>query len=352
TEFINLPISINFHKLIIQDFIQSRCQTNPYVTGLTDYLRCRPGAASTIVTLDYSRNGQSVPNPLTVAEVDLAGLMGATSTTAGRIVLVENIQPHLVSFLGQILDVDPIFFAGTVVVLGILGGVIRTVESNPILVSVDLRRLRELADKYDVPVVIDDTIGSFCNIDVLPVADVVITSTTKSLSGYANSSSSPTHKTTTPAPQSSTRNTHTLAKFLHADSQSPTSPITATLYPPYLSVLRPPTPSFPEPGYGCLLAIEFTSLTTARAFYDNLSVYHGPHLGAHHTLAFPFNDAIWGIEPEAAAYLASFGARPEQVRVSVGLESEEELVETFWEALRFAEKEEVKRKEEEEGEKQ
>ena len=154
------------------------------------------------------------------------------------------------------------------------------------------------------------------------------------------------------------RNALTLAKFLHAHSQSPTSPIKATLYPPYtpthknyLSVLRPGTLSFPTPGYGCLLAIEFTSLATARAFYDNLAVYHGPHLGAHHTLAFPFNDAIWGTEPEAAAYIASFGARPEQVRVSVGLETEEELVDTFREALRFAEEEEVKRKEAE-GEKQ
>lgn len=39
--------------------------------------------------------------------------------------------------------------------------------------------------------VIDDTIGSFCNIDVSPVADVIITSITKSLSGYANVSSPP-----------------------------------------------------------------------------------------------------------------------------------------------------------------
>jgi cystathionine beta-lyase/cystathionine gamma-synthase len=79
--------------------------------------------------------------------------------------------------------------------------------SNPILVSLDLRRLRGIvsdhpslplilppnhrltnlqADKYGVPVVIDDTIGSFCNIDVSAVADVIITSITKSLSGYAN----------------------------------------------------------------------------------------------------------------------------------------------------------------------
>jgi cystathionine beta-lyase/cystathionine gamma-synthase len=39
---------------------------------------------------------------------------------------------------------------------------------------------------YDVPVVIDDTIGSFCNIDVTPVADLIMSSITKSLSGYAN----------------------------------------------------------------------------------------------------------------------------------------------------------------------
>ncbi|KAF7355615.1 Cystathionine gamma-synthase [Mycena sanguinolenta] len=58
--------------------------------------------------------------------------------------------------------------------------------SNPLLVSVDLKRLRSLADQYDTILVIDDTVGSFCNIDVLPVADVIVTSLTKSFSGYAD----------------------------------------------------------------------------------------------------------------------------------------------------------------------
>lgn len=144
------------------------------------------------------------------------------------------------------------------------------------------------------------------------------------------------------------RNALALATFLHEQALLPTSPVTAVLYPPftdthdnYLAVMRPATEAF-APGYGCLLAVDFESLATAQAFYDNLSVYHGPHLGAHHTLAFPFNDAIWGPEPGAPEYLASYGARAEQVRVSVGLESEEELVDTFREALRFAE--EVKRR--------
>jgi cystathionine beta-lyase/cystathionine gamma-synthase len=92
------------------------------------------------------------------------------------------------------------------------------------------------------------------------------------------------------------------------------------------------------PGYGCLLAIEFTTLAVARAFYDHLSVYQGPHLGAHHTLAFPFNDAIWGVEPEILAYLRTFGAKAEQVRISVGLEDEEELIDTFKAALEVAER--------------
>ncbi|KAL2183811.1 PLP-dependent transferase [Thermothelomyces heterothallicus CBS 203.75] len=281
--------------------------------------------------------------------------------------------------------------------------------SNPILVSVDLVRLREVTNKYSVPVVIDDTIGSFCNIDVSPFADAIVTSITKSVSGYANvmggsvvlPPSSAHHAVLRSALAGQFRNEYfhadaarllantrsyvarsrilnrnalALATFLddyrrrsRASASAETCPVAAVLYPPftptaanYAAVMRPhdaavggqqdgdgdgegdgdgrrTTVGF-EPGYGCLLAIEFVSLRVARAFYDNLSVYHGPHLGAHHTLAFPFNDAIWGTDPEAAAYLRTYGAKAEQVRVSVGLEDEQELIDTFKAALEVAEK--------------
>lgn len=55
--------------------------------------------------------------------------------------------------------------------------------SNPLLRTVDLNGIRLLADKFKFQVVLDDTIGSFANVDVLGVADIIVTSLTKSFSG-------------------------------------------------------------------------------------------------------------------------------------------------------------------------
>jgi cystathionine gamma-synthase len=54
------------------------------------------------------------------------------------------------------------------------------------LTSPDLARIRSLADKYDFGVVIDETIGNFLNVNVLPYADVVVSSLTKVFSGDSN----------------------------------------------------------------------------------------------------------------------------------------------------------------------
>ena len=139
------------------------------------------------------------------------------------------------------------------------------------------------------------------------------------------------------------------ARTARASRPAATDTITRVLYPTtsdtlalYDAFKRPATPDF-TPGYGCLLSVEFADRHLARAFYDSLAVHHGPHLGAHLTLALPFNELIWGADEAGAAYHGAYGVRGEQIRVSVGLEDEAELIETFRVALDAAVEEQKKR---------
>lgn len=57
---------------------------------------------------------------------------------------------------------------------------------NPLLKTPDLRRIRSLADRFDFAVVVDETIGNFVNVHVLPYADIVVSSLTKVFTGEGN----------------------------------------------------------------------------------------------------------------------------------------------------------------------
>jgi len=58
--------------------------------------------------------------------------------------------------------------------------------SNPLLRSSDLKRLRTLANEYGFLLVVDETIGTFVNVEVLPLCDIVVSSLTKVFSGDGN----------------------------------------------------------------------------------------------------------------------------------------------------------------------
>jgi cystathionine gamma-synthase len=58
--------------------------------------------------------------------------------------------------------------------------------SNPLLVSPDMARISQLAERYDFAVVVDESIGNFLNVNVLPYADVIVSSLTKLFSGDSN----------------------------------------------------------------------------------------------------------------------------------------------------------------------
>lgn len=57
------------------------------------------------------------------------------------------------------------------------------IPSNPLLETPDLGRIRALADEFGLAVVVDETLGTFVNVDVLPYVDVVCTSLSKAFSG-------------------------------------------------------------------------------------------------------------------------------------------------------------------------
>jgi len=64
-----------------------------------------------------------------------------------------------------------------------IAGLFCEFPSNPLLNTPDLPALHRMAAQHGVPVVVDDTIGTFFNVDVLPHVDFVATSLTKAVSG-------------------------------------------------------------------------------------------------------------------------------------------------------------------------
>lgn len=91
----------------------------------------------------------------------------------GQDIFLDDLEKLLIS-LSSSTDTPPILALFT------------EIPSNPLLVTVNLPRLRQLADRFGFPIVVDDTIGNFVNVDALKYVDIVVTSLTKSFSGRAN----------------------------------------------------------------------------------------------------------------------------------------------------------------------
>lgn len=248
--------------------------------------------------------------------------------------------------------------------------------SNPLLRTVDLQRIRRLADTYGFAVVVDETIGSFANVDVAGIADVIVTSLTKSFSGKADvmagsivlNPAMPHYVQLKQALDSTyvnelfgadsrvlennsrkflaragilNRNAAHLVSVMSPYVRASSSTLTHVYYPMtcwsranYEARMRAATPEF-TPGYGGLFTLEFESVVAAATFFDALHVHKGPSLGAHVTLAQPYVQTVFTREKEWAA---SYGLSETIVRISVGLEDEKALACDFVRALRLADR--------------
>lgn len=259
--------------------------------------------------------------------------------------------------------------------------------SNPLLRSPNLPRIRELADRYNFLVCIDETIGNFVNVEVLPFADVLVSSLTKVFSGDANvmggsmvlNPRGPHYRTLKETLQGYyedtyfdedaifmernsrdfvrrivriDRNTRAVTRMLWREKQNEgTYPgvVKDLFYPMYqtrenydvarrrkafnaLGVMHDGEEEG-EGGYGGLFSVTFHSEAASRAFYDTLQCAKGPSLGTNLTLACPYTILAHYGELDWAA---QYGVERGLVRVSVGLEDEAFLLRMFGESLKAA----------------
>lgn len=236
--------------------------------------------------------------------------------------------------------------------------------SNPLLNSPDLTRLHSLCTTYSIALVVDETVGNFINTNVLPYADIVVSSLTKVFSGDSNvmggsailNPRSPLYTELKATVDKEYEDNYWAedAVFMERNSRDfisriervntntsaiasilQQSPILKDLYYPQFSPSKPDYDARRNPsgGYGGLLSVTFQTPAQAVAFYDSLEVQKGPSLGTNFTLACPFTILAHYAELD---WTAKWGVPADLVRVSVGLEGEAELVAKVRKALEVA----------------
>lgn len=221
--------------------------------------------------------------------------------------------------------------------------------SNPLLRSPNLSRIRQLADKYDFVVVVDETVGNYININVLQHVDIVVSSLTKVFTGECNvmGGSLVLNKKIQFYQQLKIvldriyednywaedavfmeRNSRDFVSRIeriniNADSVARRLQESEYVKEVYYPSLVPSKKNYDacktaNGGYGGLLSVTFHSPDHAPIFFDNLNISKGPSLGTNFSLSCPFVILAHYTELD---WVRQFGVDPYLVRISVGLES-------------------------------
>ncbi|CAG87023.2 DEHA2D09350p [Debaryomyces hansenii CBS767] len=236
--------------------------------------------------------------------------------------------------------------------------------SNPLLKTPNLKKIRELADEYNFAVVIDETVGNFVNIHVLPYADIVASSLTKVFSGDSNVMAGSLILN----PES--KMYHTLKKYfddeyedlfwaedaLYLERNSrdfaersakinetalatvdllQQNPLISKVYYPSISDTKHYYDAIKTPngGYGGLISFIFKEPEDAICFFNAVNLHKGPSLGTNFTLACPY--AILAHYQELDE-IAKWDIDRNLIRISIGLESESDLLGVLNKSLKQA----------------
>ncbi|MDX1921418.1 MAG: PLP-dependent transferase [Candidatus Caenarcaniphilales bacterium] len=235
--------------------------------------------------------------------------------------------------------------------------------SNPLLQSVDLKELKKLSKKHSFPIIVDDTIGSFQNIDLREYADIIVTSLTKFFSGESDCTAgslilcerSPFYETLSRALEDLyqdnlwtedaiilennsrsfaermnkiNKSAETLCDFLERHPK-----VHKVYYPKFIDTYnyKELQSSHLGAGFGGLFSLELVNPeTNAPIFYDNLRICKGPSLGTNFTIACPYTLLAHYDELD---FVEECGVSRYLIRFSVGLEEAKELIVRFSEAF-------------------
>ena len=234
--------------------------------------------------------------------------------------------------------------------------------SNPLLVSPDLGSLAGLAKQHDFPLIVDETLGTYVNVDLLPVADVLTTSLTKYFTGagvvlagaavvnprgrFCDTLREALDREYEDAlwgddvlllarcsvdfPERVRRINCSAEQVCDFCRSHPA--IAQVYYPKFCTLGNYETFQRAGGGYGGLFSIllENPERNTPR-FYDALELCKGPNLGTFFSLCCPFTLLAHYQELD---FVERCGVSRYLIRVSVGLEEPPELIERIERALR------------------
>lgn len=241
-----------------------------------------------------------------------------------------------------------------------VAAIITEVPTNPLIRISDLPRLSFLAKKYNIPLIVDSTLGTPFNIETMKFSDIVIESLTKFASGKGdlmmgsvlpNSGSSLGIEISIAAKayiqepyikeiqrlafsiesyrervEKSAENTKELIAFLESNDNVAEVYHAADKYSlENFNKIRKSENAFPG-----IISVVFKK--ELRHYYDYLRFCKGPSLGTEFTLAMPYvylahYDMMK--TTEGRANLNKLGVHPELLRISVGTESSELIIEEF-----------------------
>ena len=242
-----------------------------------------------------------------------------------------------------------------------VSGLYTEFPSNPLLRSPDLKKLAEIAHEAGCPLVVDETIAGFHNVDLRPVADVIFSSLTKFFSGIGDVTAGVVllnqeqsyYEKLKPAMEAvyvdslyaedaivlerNSRDYGDRIPRINESAEKLTShlaerpEVESVFYPGLNDTELYDCYRKPAGGYSGLfsLVLKNPAETTSR-FFDRLRINKGPNLGTNFTLACPFtllahyNELDFAESCDVSRWL---------VRVSVGLEDADDLIARFDEAL-------------------